>query len=205
LKRLALSLLACPLILAGALQAGCGGDEPDRVDPNRVLNTAFDGESADTGAEVEVVSLGYEDRPLRTRRLTVNPATYQAIRRAIASPQRGLEAAVADITYEGTEQRDGVEVDHVSGQLDVDELIDSLTGAAGTVDGPARSGLPAAAELEGLRDTLVDGRFDLFAGTGGGPFEQLDLTLSLDDRDNALPPTRIRFSLTESDPSEGSS
>ena len=63
----------------------------------------------------------------------------------------------------------------------------------------------AGGRLSQLEESLIEAQFDLYAAADGGPFQQLDLTLSLDDRDNALPPTRIRFSLTESDLSEVSS
>lgn len=207
MKRLAISLLACSLFLGAGVQSGCGGDEPEPANPNQVLNRAFAQPASGEGAEVEVASLGLEDQTLKARTLSLNPATYAAIREAIGSPQRGLEAVVVDIETEGTEDLDGVEVNHVSGLLDVDGLVDSLIKAsdAGAALEEEGAGLPGVGELEQLKETLVEGRFDLFARTDDGGFERLDLTLSLDDRENALPPTRIRFSLTETDPGEGSS
>lgn len=208
MKRPALSLLACSLILAGTMIGGCGGDDRPAKDPYEVLNGAFETPAPvgdeQPGGEVVVASLGYQDSILRRRVLTVDPPTYASITEAIASPQRGLEDVVADIEYEGTEEIDGVETDHVSGRLDIEKLISSLekaisAGAAGEDEGEA---LPGLGNLSRLEETLVDGRFDLYADRDGGAFERLDMTLSLDDRDNALPPSRIRFSLTESDPSE---
>lgn len=206
MKRLAISLLAGSLILGAVVQPGCGGEDPEPVNPDRVLNEAFAEPAAGLGAEVAVTSLGLEDQTLKTRTLSLNPATYSSIRDAIASPQAGLEAVVEDIRSEGAEELDGVEVNHVTGQLSVDKLVGALVAAVNSgagADGEGQS-LPGVGELIQLEETLVDGRFDLFAATTDGGFERLDLTLSLDDRENALPPTRIRFSLTESDPSEGS-
>jgi len=205
LKRPALSLLVCSLLLAVTVQAGCGGDS-EPADPYDVLNGAFAEEADRTTAEVEVASLGLEDQTLKTRTLSLNPGTYRSIREAIASPQAGLEAVVGDIETEGTEEVEGVETTHVSGKLKTDELIGALVVANQNGAGIDENGdpLPGLSELGKLQDTLVDGDFDLFAATEDGGFERLDLTLSLDDRENALPPTRIRFSLTESDPSEGS-
>jgi len=211
LKRLTLSLLVCSLVLAGAVQSGCGGDDPGPVDPNQVLNRAFDDVEAGTApeaeAEVAVTSLGFEDRPLRTRILEVDAASYASIREAIASPEKGLRSVVTGIESEGREEIDGVETEHVTGRLDVDRLVALLTKASGEGADLDENGteLPGLGDLERLRDTLVEGRFDFYAEAGSGAFERLDLTLSLDDRKNALPPTRIRFSLTESDPTEESS
>lgn len=210
MKRLTLSLLAFSLILVGVAASGCGEDAAP-PDPNEVLNRAFDdveaGTAPETAAEVDVVSLGYEDQPLRTRKLTVNEATYSSIRQAIASPERGLRSVVTGIESEGTAEIDGTESDHVTGRLDIDRLITALTKASEKGGGLDKGGseLPGLGDLERLRETLVEGRFDFYAATDSGAFERLDLTLSLDDRENALPPTRIRFSLSESDPDEGSS
>lgn len=207
MKRLAISLLACSLILGAGVQSGCGGDDSEPPNPNRVLNQAFAEPAGGVEGEIEVASLGLEDQTLKSRRLSLNTGTYSSIREAIASPQAGLEAVVTDLETEGTEDLDGVEVNHVSGRLDVGALVGALVAANESGVGIDENGdpLPGLGELGQLRETLVDGRFDLFAGTEDGEFEKLDLTLSLDDRENALPPTRIRFSLTESDPSEGSS
>lgn len=205
MKRLAPIALACALALTGAVASGCG--EEEKADPYEILNGAFAGNVPSTPASVEVTSLGYEDKPLRTRTVSVGPAQYRAIREAIASPQAGLEMVVGDIETEGTEDVDGVETEHVSGRLKTEELIGALVVALQNGAGVDQEGelLPGLSELDSLKKMLADGDFDFYAEAGDGSFERLDLTLSLDDRDNALPPTRIRFSLTESDPGEGSS
>lgn len=208
MKRLTLSLLTCSLILAGAVASGCGGNDESALDPGDVIDRAFDAEPATLGflggGQVEVTSLGFEDTPLKTRTLAVDADAYGSILDAIASPQKGLRSVIKNIMYEGTEEVDGLETDHVSGKLDITGLIDIVKKAQSPGGKLDRSGgqLPGAGQLSGLEETLVDAKFDLYAAEGGGPFERLDLTLSLDDRDNALPPTRIRFSLTESDPTE---
>ena len=205
MKRLAPIALAISLFLAVVAGPGCGGEEP--ADPYDVMNRAFAGSGAGTGAEVEVASLGFEDQPLRTRTLELGPGQYLAIHDALASPQAGLERVVGDLENEGTEEIDGVKTDHVSGRLLLDELIGALVVAVQNGAGVDEEGelLPGMAELGNLREQLVDGDFDLYAGAGEGEFERLDLTLSFDDRENALPPTRIRFSLTESETSDGTS
>ena len=82
------------------------------------------------------------------------------------------------------------------------KLVDQLESASEQVGDAAAAALPGVGELAELREKLVGADFDLYAQSGDGTFEQLDLTLSIDDRENASPPTRIRFSLTESDPEQ---
>ncbi|MBK8295584.1 MAG: hypothetical protein IPK93_12865 [Solirubrobacterales bacterium] len=100
----------------------------------------------------------------------------------------------------GTEDLEGTTVDHVTGDFNVKQLVDQLESASQRVG--AAVSLPGVGELTELREKLVGATFDLYAQSGDGTFEQLDLTLSIDDRDNASPPTRIRFTLTESDPDQ---
>jgi len=214
LKRLSLGLLTCALLFTGAAFAGCGEDPP--ANPDQVIERALadlsepGSESEAVGAEVAVTSLGFEDQSLRTRTLAVEPDVYSAIREAIvgSGPQGGSTGSgpggligLADgVKSEGSEQIDGVEVEHVSGTFDVGKLVGTLSGAIESGDTiGAGAGLPGLGDLEQLRETLTEATFDLYAATGDGSFERLDLTLSLDDRENALPPTRIRFSLTETD------
>lgn len=203
MKRPTLSHLT-PLFIACALFASGCGDEP-AADPQKVIETAFpdqetSGEPA-TGAEVEVASLGFEDRVLDSRLLSVESSTYGQIRGAIsgsASKSEGLFGLADGIETVGSEDQGGVEVDHVTGDFDVKALVDELEGSSDDV-GAAAASLPGVGELDELRDKLVAADFDLYAESETGDFEQLDLTLSIDDRENASPPTRIRFSMTESD------
>ncbi|MBK5232685.1 MAG: hypothetical protein JJE13_06855 [Thermoleophilia bacterium] len=195
------------LLAAGALfAAGCGDEEPP-ADPQQVIETAFPDEGIAAGATVsatvEVASIGYEDRVLESRTLTVDPETYAEVREAITGAGgrgEGLFGLAEGIETVGTEDLDGTEVDHVTGDFDVKKLVDQLESASQEVG--AAASLPGVDELDELRDKLVAAQFDLYAQSGDGAFEQLDLTLSIDDRENASPPTRIRFSLTESDPEQ---
>ncbi len=192
--------------------AACGG-EP-QVDPDQIAGKALDDLTArepgrpPRGAEVEVASLGFEDNPLRTRTLAVDPPTYRTIRELIAGsrnaqgsvddPEEGILPLVGELEARGEQDLDGVRVEHISGELDVDLLISSLTDAvAGGAASASGEDLPGLGDLAQLEQNLVGASFDLFAESADGSFEQLDLTLSLDDRENALPPTRLRFSLRE--------
>jgi hypothetical protein len=199
LKRPTLSHLIPVLLACAAFAAGCG-DEP-AADPQTVITNAFDDDRTagdPVGATVEVASLGYEDRILESRLLSIDPDTYVQVREAITGG--GLLGLAENIETAGTEDLDGTQVDHVTGEFDVTRLIDELESASAKLG--AGSSLPGFGELDELRKTLVAADFDLYAESGTGTFEQLDLTLSLDDRQNALPPTRIRFSLTEIDPEQ---
>lgn len=212
--------LTCVLLLTGAAFAGCGSEDPP-ADPDEVIDRAYADLSSpavageEPAAEVVVASLGFEDQSLQTRTLSVEPGTYTSVREAITGSaateaeavdgeaRSGLLGLSESIESEGTEDLDGVEVDHVSGSFDVGNLVDTLTGAIESGDTPGGGdGLPGLGDLEQLQETLTEANFDLYVATGEGSFERLDLTLSLDDRENALPPTRIRFSLTEAAPTE---
>ncbi len=196
--------LAALLTTAALFAAGCGQDDPP-ADPQRVIETAFPGDIGATSPEsatVEVASLGFEDAVLESRTLSVDPETYAEVGRAIGGiggKSEGLFGLAENIETVGTEDLDGTEVDHVAGQFDVAELVGQLESAAEGA-GAAAASLPGVGELGELRDRLVSAEFDLYAQSETGAVQQLDLTLSIDDRENASPPTRIRFRLTGSDP-----
>ena len=187
-------------ILLGLLLvvAGCGNDEPD---PGQVLDRALtrenlsgfaDGPDGPRGGVVTVTALGFGDAVLEERRLKAGPSDLTAIREALGSSDSGLRSLVEGLSLEADEQIDGITANHVSGDLATGELADALTDAgAGDV-----GSLAGVRQQRGLDETLADADFDLYVGEEDGVIRRLDLTLSLDDPDNALPATRIRFSLT---------
>lgn len=190
LNRAILSIAILLLASAGAVIAGCGQDRPD---PQTVLKRTLAPErlnSAMPEATVLVQSLGYEDRVLEERGLEVPAAALDEIRGALGDSNEGFRDLATGLEDEGTAEVGGVETDHVSGELDTAALADALEGSEQTSVG--RLGLPGA----DLSRNLVAADFDLYSGTADGVLRRLDLTLALDDPDNALPPTRIRFSLT---------
>lgn len=202
--------IACPdlkplriLILLGALSvlipvsAGCGESEPD---PATVLDRALtlqnlsrfaqDADGPGSGV-VAVQALGYEDRVLSERQVAAEREVMSEIRQALGA-ESGLRALVEDLEYHGQDVVNGVVVEHVSGELGAEALARALA-RAGADD------VSALADLDpdsGLEDALAGADFDLYAGSDDGVIRRLDLTLALDDPDNALPPSRIRFSLT---------
>jgi len=173
----------------GAALSACGDDPPD---PEEVLERTLRADRLAAAIErptVRVQSLGYEDRVLEERAVPVPEPVLRRLRRALAASNRGFREIATDLEYEGTAEVAGAESDHVAGRLEPDALAAAVGRAGGAAEG---LGLPGS-ELE---RSLVEARFDLYSGAADGVLRRLDLTLSLDDPDNALPPTRIRFSLT---------
>jgi hypothetical protein len=184
--------------------AGCGDD--DSPDPESVvrstLNPSSPSAGADADARVVVESLGFGDRVLDSRTVPVDAGEYEALRRALSvRGEGGLASLLRDLSWEGTEQLDGVSTDHVAGSIDVEGLVRKLGRLDASGAAPAGA-LPGLSDLQRLEKSLVGAGFDLYSATGDRRLERLDLTLAVDDPDNALPPTRIRFSLTVDRPSE---
>ena len=200
------------LLAAAALlpAAACGGGSDS--DGEQVLETALSRESLlapPVGrAEVEVASLGFEDAILESRLLEVDRDTNEQIREALAGSadpsadggEPGLSALIDELSFEGSEELDGVEVDRVSGSLDVDGLIERIRPIAEQPGAGESDEVPGIGELDRLEQTLVAAAFELFAAAADGSLERFDLILSIDDPQNSLPPSRIRFSLTGAGP-----
>jgi hypothetical protein len=190
------SILIVSILSAFALAVGgCGGTNPD---PDEVLDRALTRSnlagfaSGQGGGTVSVEALGYEDRVLESKELRVPRYVMAELGDALGS-SGGLRGLVDEVELEGTEEVDGTETDHLSGDLGSGELAEAMrkAGAGGEV-----------AELAGADDpaefdsSLAGAGFDMYVGKDDGVIRRLDLTLAFDDPDNALPPTRIRFSLT---------
>lgn len=200
MKRVTLCLILFLLPATGLSAAGCGGDaapDPESVIAS-TLGPGSPGAGAGETARITVESLGFEDSVLDSRTVPVPADAYAAIRQALADRgDAALPSLFRDLASEGTAEVDGVETDHVSGSIDVSRLVRRLSRLDRSGAGlPDAGGVPALGDLERLEQTLTAAEFDLFSATGDHRLERLDLTLSIDDPDNALPPTRIRFSLT---------
>ena len=184
-------MLALPVAFAA-----CGSSEPD---PSTVLDRALtpehlagfgSGPNGSGGGVVRVEALGFEDRILEERKVDASPGVMSRIRDALGA-DNGLRILVDEIRYEGEVTVDGLETERISGQLDVPGLARALKeSGAGDV------GQVAGVAGKDLENSLSSADFDLYADRDTGSLQRLDLTLALDDPDNALPPTRIRFSLT---------
>lgn len=194
---------------------GCGaGSDPD---PQQLLDTALSRKSllaAPVGpAEVEVASLGFEDAVLKRQLLKIDADTNRTVREALAGStaggtgdgaERGLAGLIDDLSTGNETEVDGVKVESVTGSIDVAGLIDRIRPLAESPGARDSADIPGIGELDQLEKSLVAADFELFANTGDGSLERFDLILSLDDPDNALPPSRIRFSLTDAQPDGGS-
>lgn len=197
MKRLRFLLLIPALLLVLAPASGCGGDDPD---PAAVLDRALtrerlsrfaNGPDGPAGGVVAVQALGYEDQVLDERLLNAPPDVVSEIREALGA-DTGLRGLVEDLGHEGEATVDGTATEHVSGELDIRGLASALERAGGEGLG-SLAGVGDAADL---RESLAAAEFDLFAGEDDGVLRRLDLTLAFDDPGTALPPTRIRFSLS---------
>lgn len=194
--------LAATILLAFALAVGgCGSSDPD---PSTIIDRALtrenlsgfgNGPDGPVAGIVAVQALGYEDKVLEQREVKADPRVMSEIRQALGD-DNGLRGIVDEPEYDGHAEVNGVDTNHVSGELDVNGLARALNDAgAGGVGQLAGVG----GDLD-LEKSLSSADFDLYAGTDDGVIRKLDLTLALDDPDNALPPTRIRFSLTPDNP-----
>lgn len=188
--------------------SGCGGSSD--ADPQQLLDTALSRESLlapPVGtAEVEVASLGFKDAVLDRQILRIDRETNVAVLEALAGSNEGgddlgLATVIDDLSAEDATEIDGVEVERVSGSIDVEGLIDQIRPLAeAQAGGEGSEEIPGVGQLNRLEQSLVAADFELFADAGDGSLERFDLVLALDDPGNSLPPSRIRFSLTAAQP-----
>ena len=93
-----------------------------------------------------------------------------------------IKDALTNVTNEGTEDVEGTETVHVSGEVDVPKLIDGirpLVQSAGRL-GPG-AGLPTPSELNQVSGLIRSATFDVYSGTDDDILRRFDLDLQLDD------------------------
>lgn len=208
MKPIRSSLLLLSAAVAFLAPAGCGGgSDPD---PQQLLDTALSRESllqpAPGPAEVEVSSLGFEDAVLGRRVLRVDAGSHRTIREALAGAtagDRGFAGLIEGVSYAGEGEVAGEDVERVTGSIDVDGLIEAVRPLASSTGDPGSGEVPGLGDLDQLSESLVAAGFELSASGEDGAMERFDLILSLDDPGNSLPPSRIRFSLTDSPAGQG--
>lgn len=150
--------------------------------------------SALPAARVTVRSLGADGRALQAQVIRVPDRVLTELRDGLARSGQGFRALTRDVRYVGEAEIDGVGTDHVAGALDAVALLKAADRAGAN----GRIGPTPGRDAPG--DGLSRASFDLYAARPDGVLERLDLTLTFKSSDNALPPTRIRFSVTGESP-----
>jgi hypothetical protein len=111
---------------------------------------------------------------------------------------------LTNLTNEGTEDVEGTETVHVSGDLDVDKLVDSVKGLIGNASllgqlGGDTSQLPDPDQLDVVKDAVKEAHFDLYSGVDDHILRRLGVTLSIEAEGDSAD---IGFDLTLSDVNE---
>ncbi len=88
-----------------------------------------------------------------------------------------LGAWFTNLSNDGTEDLDGEEAVHVSGDVDVDQMLDDLLGLAQSVPN-AQQVDPA--QLDMAKDAISEASFDLYSGTEDDLLRKVDVNLSID-------------------------
>jgi len=96
-----------------------------------------------------------------------------------------LKESLTNVTNEGTEDVDGTETVHVSGDIDVNKLVDVVSKFAQQAQGlgtfGGASALPSPQELDQLKQLVTGASFDVFSGADDHILRRLDFNLELQE------------------------
>ena len=94
-----------------------------------------------------------------------------------------LKESLTNVKNEGTEDVDGTETVHVSGDIDVNKLVDvvSVRPAGAGARRPGASALPSPQELDQLKQLVTGASFDVFSGADDHVLRRLDFNLELQE------------------------
>ena len=135
---------------------------------------------------------------LDARQVPVSAGTHREILDALASGSSSEGAAIGlisladDLKTGDPAEVAGVEAWPVSGTIESDDLLDAVSEGGGDVTDELGLG-----DREALGDGggLVGVGFTAWVSVGEERLERLDVVIELDDPENALPPSRLRFRL----------
>jgi hypothetical protein len=147
---------------------------------------SFDGSAISTGdaAYVEYQDQAYELGPDLFGLLEQAYAQSQA-QQTQGSSSAGVEelrASLINLQNEGTEDVEGTETVHVSGEVDVRKLVTELgplLEQASQFGGAGAAGLPSEQDLQQLEQLVESATFDVYSGTEDDILRRFDIAMTL--------------------------
>jgi hypothetical protein len=181
-----------PPQLANALSTTASGIFNDRGAGNSGELDATMRVSLGRNIEVRVVSTGKEAFVRfggRTYRVT---AADLARTGKVGRPQDALGLATLGIQphswienarYQGTATIDGVTTDHVSGDLNVDRILDDFETLSSKY--PRPSGPVSSSEVDQMKDAIKGGNFEIYASKRDGTIRKARLSFEMEAKDGS--------------------
>jgi hypothetical protein len=147
-------------------------------------NIDFEGGVTSTG-DAGYISYGGTDYKLTPqvfgflKQIIANAQGQQSTQQQSGVPS--IKTFLTNLKDEGTEDVEGTDTNHVSGEVDVQKLVDVLkpyAQRAGSL-GAAGAQIPSPAELDQLTQILKNASFDLYSGTDDHLLRRLTLDFEL--------------------------
>jgi hypothetical protein len=113
-----------------------------------------------------------------------------------------LEDSLTNLENEGTEDVEGTETVHISGEVEVPKLVDQLKPLleqASQLGGAGAAGLPSSAELDQLQNLIKSATFDVYSGTEDDILRRFDIEMQLEDPSGGGGTADLAFNMTLSD------
>jgi hypothetical protein len=83
-----------------------------------------------------------------------------------------------DLTNDGTEDVEGTESVHISGNIDVSQMLEDFAGLASAV--PSAAGQVPEDQIQQAADAISEASFDLYSGADDNLLRKLDLNVAID-------------------------
>ncbi len=89
-----------------------------------------------------------------------------------------LSGWFTDLTNEGTEDVEGTDAVHVSGNVDVAQMLEDFSGLASSV--PSAGGQVDEEQIQQASEAISDASFDVYSGADDNILRKLDLNVTID-------------------------
>ena len=114
------------------------------------------------------------------------------------------KSLLTNLSNDGSADVEGTQTTHVSGDLDVAQLIDGLKNAAGSANalgalGGSSSQLPSQQDLDQIRNSIKTAHFDVYSGNDDHILRRLTIDLSIEPPSGSTKKVDVNFDFTIGD------
>jgi hypothetical protein len=111
------------------------------------------------------------------------------------------KSLLTNLSNDGTEDVEGTETNHISGDLDIARTVDGLKNLLGNASalgalGGASSSVPSPEELDQLKEGIKEAHFDIYSGVDDHILRRATISLSLDPPDGDAVDLNFDFTLS---------
>jgi hypothetical protein len=111
------------------------------------------------------------------------------------------KSLLTNLSNDGTDDVEGTETNHISGDVDVAKAVDSIKGLLSSASllqqlGGSSANLPSADQLDQVKDAVKEAHFDIYSGTDDHILRRLTIAVSIEPPSGTTDKVDLNFDFT---------